>query len=302
MKIFISWSGPHSLGVALALRKALPNLFDKIELFVSSEDIRKGKRWRAEVSKELEASNFGIACLTPDNLEADWLHFEAGALTKSVKESSLYTFLVGLRPGDVSGPLSEFQHTTLDKEEVFKLIASINEAYGESKQAAERLRTLFDKFWWKDLEEAITNLPHPKKADKKPNSDEMLYEVLEITRQMARNVRNDDARAVAEVRLIEIKAHQNELKRLSREIETLRAELRNSSAAVVPVEDPQKRFLDTPLTALLLPEDLLKKLYACNIVTLGGLMKKIGDLLTIGFSSEEINTIREAVQQALLQN
>jgi len=41
MKIFMSWSGKHSLAVASALRDWLPLLFSDIDLFVSSEDIRK---------------------------------------------------------------------------------------------------------------------------------------------------------------------------------------------------------------------------------------------------------------------
>jgi hypothetical protein len=110
MKIFVSWSGKPSLAVATALKEWLPYIFNGIDLFVSSEDIRKGKRWPAEVSKELGATNFGIVCLTPDNLDAPWLLFEAGALSKSVAEASVFTLLTGgLRIGNIEGPLSHFQ-------------------------------------------------------------------------------------------------------------------------------------------------------------------------------------------------
>ena len=69
-------SGKPSHNIALAFKDWLPLLFTGIEPFVSSEDIRKGKRWQIEIEKELEASNFGIVCLTPDNTEAPWLLFE----------------------------------------------------------------------------------------------------------------------------------------------------------------------------------------------------------------------------------
>lgn len=189
MKIFISWSGKPSLNVATALRDWLPYIFSGIELFVSSEDIRKGKRWPLEVSKELDLCNFGIVCLTPDNLEAPWLLFEAGALSKSVKEASVYTLLVGgLRNGDIEGPLSHFQHTIFEKEDFFKLVKSINEAQGPSKQDESRLRKIFDKFW-DDLESnVVVAVKTDAKPEKKRSAEDMLRELIETTSYIARNL------------------------------------------------------------------------------------------------------------------
>lgn len=189
MKIFISWSGKHSLQVATTLRDWLPYIFNGIELFVSSEDIRKGKRWPLEVSKELDASNFGIVCLTPDNLDAPWLLFESGALSKSVKEASVFTLLVGgLRITDIEGPLSHFQHTIFEKEDFFKLIQAINENQGQNKQDEARLRKIFDKFW----DELETSIAKSVKTDSKPekrrSQEEMLHELLELTTYIARNM------------------------------------------------------------------------------------------------------------------
>jgi TIR domain len=189
MKIFISWSGKPSLNVATALRDWLPYIFNGIELFVSSEDIRKGKRWPLEVSRELDVSNFGIVCLTPDNLEAPWLLFESGALSKSLKEASVYTLLVGgLRMGVIEGPLSHFQHTMFEKEDFFKLVKSINEAHGPSKQEEMRLRKIFDKFW-DDLESSVsTTTKIDTKPEKKRSSEDMLRELLETTSYIAKNI------------------------------------------------------------------------------------------------------------------
>src|SRR5438105_1748421 len=110
MKTFITWSGDFSHHVALALKGWLPILFERIDVFVSSESIRKGKRWPVEVSKQLEQSNFGIACLTPDNLTAPWLLFETGALSK-LNQSSVAILLLGsVRGADLlESPLSHFQ-------------------------------------------------------------------------------------------------------------------------------------------------------------------------------------------------
>lgn len=194
MKIFISWSGQHSLGVATALKEWLPLLFPDIKLFVSSEDIRKGKRWAAEVSKELESSHFGIVCLTPDNTEAPWLLFESGALSKSVKEASVYTLLFGgLRPTDIEGPLSHFQHTVFEKDDFFKLIQSINEAHLEAKQEGTRLKKIFEKFW-DEIEGNVSKLLKAgAKPEKKRTAEDMLRELLELTGHIARQLSKTQA-------------------------------------------------------------------------------------------------------------
>ena len=43
---------------------------------------------------ELDTTNCGIICVTPDNMREPWLHFEAGALSKSVKQAQVHPFLL----------------------------------------------------------------------------------------------------------------------------------------------------------------------------------------------------------------
>jgi TIR domain len=68
LKIFISWSGPRSQGVAEALHDWLPNVLQNVKPWLSANDIDKGAKWRQAVTGELEKSNFGLICLTPENL------------------------------------------------------------------------------------------------------------------------------------------------------------------------------------------------------------------------------------------
>jgi hypothetical protein len=99
MKVFISWSGPKSQAVAIALRDWIPLLFQAVEPWVSSADIQAGSRWTTELPKNLENSNFGILCMTKDNLTAPWLVFEAGALFRSLPLGQVVPFLLdAIRP------------------------------------------------------------------------------------------------------------------------------------------------------------------------------------------------------------
>src|ERR1035438_8571153 len=190
MKIFISWSGTQSHEAAAALKNWLPYIFTDAQVFVSSEDIRKGKRWLPEISKELSTTNFGIVCLTQDNLESPWILFEAGALSK-LKSAQVCTLLFGnLRNADVEGPLSNFQSTIFNKSDFLKLIQSINSKLGKGRLEEQRLKAMFEK-WWPDLDNSITaSSKHNEKSVKpKRSQEELLSEVLEITRAIARNLK-----------------------------------------------------------------------------------------------------------------
>lgn len=78
MKLFISWSGEFSRKVAECLSVWIPTIIQTVEVFYSPDDIAKGENWGNRLSEELEQSNFGIVCLTPENVLAPWIHFEAG--------------------------------------------------------------------------------------------------------------------------------------------------------------------------------------------------------------------------------
>lgn len=189
MKIFISWSGLPSHAVALAVKDWLQLIFNPIKVFVSSEDIRKGKKWPHIIGKELEETHFGIACLTRDNLNAPWLLFEAGALSK-LPESSVSTLLLGgLSPAEIgTSPLSHFQHTTFEKEDFYKLAHTINEMLGNAKHSEVNLRRTFDK-WWDELaatvEKALKREATPEQT-RKP--EDMLKEILDIVSQIAKRM------------------------------------------------------------------------------------------------------------------
>jgi hypothetical protein len=152
MRIFISWSGEPSRRVAEALRKYLPLMLQGIEAFMSKHDLESGTRWSLELAKELESSRFGVLCLTPDNLESSWMLFEAGALTKHVEGRAAGLLIGGLKPTDVSGPLSQFQHRSFTRGEIQALLRDINAASVKPLEPAQ-LGLIFEK-WWPDIESA----------------------------------------------------------------------------------------------------------------------------------------------------
>jgi len=189
MKVFISWSGDTSHDVALALRDWLPSVLQSVEPYVSSEDIEKGARWSAEIGHQLDETAFGILCVTTDNAGAPWLNFEAGALSKSVDTSRVTPFLLGLRPAELTGPLSQFQATLPNVDDVTRLIKSINTVTERPIDDSRLIDGV--QVWWPRLEERLSAVSSKKvgpSAEPKRDTQEMVAELLEITRGMQRRL------------------------------------------------------------------------------------------------------------------
>lgn len=197
MKIFISWSGTASRQIAEALSDWLQRVIQAVKPFYSP-DIDKGAKWSNEIDDALEGTRFGIICLTPDNLNSNWVYYEAGALSKT-KDASIWTFLVDLKPSDVKQPLGRFQHTLAEKKDLLKMLKSINaklvEVGGESLKES-LLEEIFEESWTK-LETRINQAKESIKiqTDEKiiaptenlRNDNDKLDEILEILRSQQRN-------------------------------------------------------------------------------------------------------------------
>jgi len=160
MKIFISWSGETSHNLARALRKWLPYVIQAVKPFVSDRDIAKGGRWSNILAQELRDTEFGIICVTPQNMRAPWLYFESGALSKSVDHSAVMPFLFHVDRSHLQGPLAQFQSTISDKEDIFNLLLSINGRLKPDDQLEqERLRCTFIQ-WWPEIEKELNGIAH----------------------------------------------------------------------------------------------------------------------------------------------
>ncbi|WP_202417002.1 hypothetical protein [Duganella qianjiadongensis] len=209
MKVFLSWSGELSHKTAIIFRDWLPSVIQSIVPYVSSEDIDKGARWSTDIATELEESTFGILCVTKENVHAPWLTFEAGALSKTMKKSAVSPFLFDIKRSEVNGPILQFQSTIFEKEDVKKLVHSLNRACGEDMLTDERLEKAF-QVWYPTFEEQLNNLLQTKplvpEADPEEatidSSGEILEEILDLTRNNQKLLRNPDGEFLKEIESI----------------------------------------------------------------------------------------------------
>lgn len=202
MKVFISWSGSISHKVAVVFRDWLPSVIQSIEPYVSSEDIDKGARWSTDIAGELHASTYGILCLTKDNIFAPWINFEAGALGKSIDKSRVSPFLFRIKRSEVEGPILQFQSTIFERDDVFKLLKSINAACTPDGLEDARLERSFE-VWWPQLERQLNEIEDTQVESTETIPDvtpeaadamgRVLEEILELTRNNHKLLRDPSA-------------------------------------------------------------------------------------------------------------
>lgn len=191
MKLFVSWSQDTSRQIAQDFREWLPLINQNIVPFMSEEDTDKGAHWSSTIRRELELSTFGVVILTPENVDSTWLHFEAGAIAKSVEEGRVVPILFGLKHSDVQQPLSMFQAALFEKGDVFRVLKSINAAAGANARDDRQLETVYELFWPKldqMIRPKLAKLSNavPRHQQKKLEHDRILEELLVLARQQHR--------------------------------------------------------------------------------------------------------------------
>lgn len=225
MKVFISWSGNKSHHVALVFRDWLPSVIQSIKPYVSSEDIDKGARWSTDIATELENSTFGILCVTKDNINAPWLSFEAGALSKTMDKSFVSPFLFDIKRSEVDGPILQFQSTIFQKEDIHKLLKSLNKACGKASIPEAMLNKAFE-VWYPTLEEELNKIKgiqdetevtdSPK--DLSPAYSEILEEILDLSRNNQKLLRTTDPKLYESLEQLKLLA-QEQIERTERNSE-----------------------------------------------------------------------------------
>lgn len=186
LTIFLSWSGEGSASYKMAstLNGWLPSVIQSIEPYLSTH-IEKGYRWSDSVAGKLATSGFGVLCITPASVNSPWILFEAGALSKMTQESRVAPIVYGMRKEDVRFPLSQFQMSYTQKDEILKLIKSIN-VCTDNPIDDGRMNIIFEK-WWPDFEREISaiSLDENEMKQSEVNIDQRIDRESEIVSRLA---------------------------------------------------------------------------------------------------------------------
>jgi TIR domain len=192
MKVFISWSGESSRQLAQIFHEWIPSVVQNVTPYMSAENIDKGERWSIDIANQLQETNFGIVCITPDNTEAPWILFESGALSKSLQNARVSPIIFGLSPSDLTkSPLLQFQLTQFNQNDIHKLIISINNSMLDAERLSQDILNKSFNRAWNELEISVNKIDLGKKEDARPapapselgnRIDEAIQEILTNTR------------------------------------------------------------------------------------------------------------------------
>jgi hypothetical protein len=146
VKLFIGWSGDKSKRLARELQVWIPDVIQAVDAWMSEVDIMAGANWNQELENALRASKFAIICLTKENVNAPWIHFEAGFLNGS--KTPVCPYLIDLDSSQVKGPLIKLQCKKADLEGTLSLLSAIKKTAGNQTRIKEgQLKKQFDIYW-----------------------------------------------------------------------------------------------------------------------------------------------------------
>ncbi len=197
MRVFISWSGERSHRLAKAIGGWIPKVIQDVTPWLSSANINAGERWSLAVGQALENHQFGVLCLTPEQLSPPWVLFEAGALSKIVTEARVVPYLLGFEPRELSGPLGQFHAVKADKPGTLALLSSLNVVAGDRGVAPAILDESFE-LWWPKLAPVLAEIQataptEPPVPSRSP--EDMMGEILSILRAQRASVPSGNADA-----------------------------------------------------------------------------------------------------------
>jgi hypothetical protein len=186
LNVFLSWSGVRSKSLAEALREYLPLVIQQAQPWFSPEDIDKGSRWLADLTEQLQKQGVAIVCITRESLSSPWMLFEAGALSKALDASWVCPVLLDVEPSDLGGPLAQFQSTRLTKEDIRRLLGTLNKRL-DTPLADTQLDRLHDLLWPEldaKVKNILTETPNTTAPHRTPM--DLIAEVLERVRGLER--------------------------------------------------------------------------------------------------------------------
>lgn len=134
MQIFIAWSKGVSEKIGKALTTWLRELNEPVfRTIISDENIPVGDLWNNALDTALKRADYGILCVTEENLTSPWLCYESGALRMSTA-GNVKSGQPGVAPvlfGDVTNsqiasPLQHFQSVKFDKDGMWKLVLELH--------------------------------------------------------------------------------------------------------------------------------------------------------------------------------
>lgn len=164
MKIIIGWSGRRSRKLAILLQEWLKRVIQAADSHIIKIDDNGREFPGSEVIGDANDC-FGILCLTKDNHQDHNILFEAGVLSTKLPEDRLSAVLLNIDEESISLPLRHLSLSTTGKDDIWKLVRSLNDRMGAYKLKRDLLEDSFNTFWGRFEKEVDRIIRMPADAD-----------------------------------------------------------------------------------------------------------------------------------------
>ncbi|MFA3899045.1 MULTISPECIES: toll/interleukin-1 receptor domain-containing protein [Rhodococcus] len=188
LKIFVSWSGDLSQRVGDAIRKSLDLLGEGFDPWTSVRDIHFGDTNIEAIRDQLGNSHVGIFILTRENQHADWINYEAGALSmhKGDLKRRVVPLLIDMeKMYELEGPLRGYQGFVLDEENWLTLLDQLIGLTNMKQSVVMDRYDLQKTTFWAEIEKIKADTPAPVP----PKTEEMMRLILERVDELQRDTR-----------------------------------------------------------------------------------------------------------------
>ncbi|MGJ1007353.1 hypothetical protein [Enterococcus gallinarum] len=192
MDLFLSWSTERSKKLASIFNKWVTKVIPQLDVYYSPDDIQPGERWSDSIKGGLKGNPMGIFFVVEENIVQPWLNFEAGAISNQVGNTNVIPLLHDIDPSRITGPLTQFQAISYNKEDLRRLINLINANITDVRKIEQLiLNDIFEK-WYPDFEKQYETFkqenpsPDVKEISGTLDEDGQLSEILSILRSMER--------------------------------------------------------------------------------------------------------------------
>ncbi len=201
MKIFISSSGDFAKSLAEPTKRFLDQVLPNIDTFQSSIDILNGEQWLRRLNEELGVCKYGILILTKDSQHSDWVHFEAGALSKGSIENQIIPICFDFPIEELYSPIKNiFQGFTFNKEKVEGLVHQINEN-SDSPKDNKIINSYLEKYWDEYFEEIQDLIKNNEKCQKEPDETTKIINEIIRNRNFILNIVDTLGQRMVDVKL-----------------------------------------------------------------------------------------------------
>jgi hypothetical protein len=180
--IFLSWSKTLAKEIAELFKADLEFIFGtRVNVFLSSEDIKPGEKSFYEINRKLSITNYGVFFITDESRSSPWVYYEAGAIAKDEQKCRVMVLRINVDNSALNDtPLQQYQNCQLNEEGYKKIFMGIYDLCSERDKETTILERITAR-WKSGREYEKLLLKYGQVKEKQTEANKNVYEHMNVT-------------------------------------------------------------------------------------------------------------------------